>query len=1059
LHRFDCLGRTTIRKTQKKSGAQRKSLGESEKLQLVVKLLHDTRAQEDRRCLQSWAEATQLEAPMASTRNESHCGNAPAPAQTQTPYTQLQTQVPFESQIPQDDEPQILGENSIEPALAADTRRTHARDEVAKSDAEMQNKLLTLLANSWAGTSNIASAQRNAQPAGGKQQSAAPETSDGNVKTASPAANREKRTKEPRSASPKPTEAVAIRDESETTEREPIAVQVQECAWMKGLPFTSEAFKVPRRQAESLQKESSWLKPQPGQLPFQDGNMPATLLTSFHQMADERAAEEDAADINSDMVDNSSPDPTPEEVDPLLQSLPQTTQSDEPPTSQVSWTPSPEPPQNPATLCQGLPPDSSYEDQAKNAENHAESRSLATQKKSRHAPVTDLLSDNESSSPPSSPPVVAVPDDSDQEMEMEESVPQALGEDIAKRKTQPRSNHLPANEPLRSTPVVQVRETPYGKGRIHQIGAVAATTDRASEQTQGSSGNAKDTSSTSIVYSTYNRPESSGSVDNGAITTHPTEDPATELVNGRAEAQEQEHQAHEDVAKQLQHIDIHDVSMPDEQPDPEEASKPMLREHVAATRSSTPAQVVSAAAPASVTKPSPKFAQPRSTSVESAVAPSIQPQTVSGSTKRKFSDSPTKDSRRHSKRREIKIFGFGDEALPTHDPLAAIRQEREESLQRFREDQKSKASFDGRPDSAGKLSVQQGVDTLDVEMPDSNTLGDMSPRHRSLYEEPSPAKPSSNAIPPTHNYTPTPAMGPEKKPSERQREKKNARAAELHARKSAQQVETESQSEQKVTPSKSRQQPQATPSEDRSSSDTRQRVSLPTDTDGERSLTVFESFKAAYPEYTGSMAHFKTLCKRMIELDEADKMVAKWQWDDYILRNRTDYKDYAMECAERGEDPEAYHRFYKNLDPNIDRVYTKNIIRRRETLQQALEEMNTGTPMAPPPTNTSRQHKSSRKSHPESSNQSSKHTQSRSSDKSSQPRHSLPTSSHTNHHQTLHRSKPRPHPPPTTPSRHENANTNTTGDPYRDYFFAIQRSTSFTGSTIVSSSPRNPQKR
>jgi hypothetical protein len=166
-----------------------------------------------------------------------------------------------------------------------------------------------------------------------------------------------------------------------------------------------------------------------------------------------------------------------------------------------------------------------------------------------------------------------------------------------------------------------------------------------------------------------------------------------------------------------------------------------------------------------------------------------------------------------------------------------------------------------------------------------------------------------------------------------------------------------------------------------------------------------------------------------------------------------------MECAERGEDPEAYHRFYKNLDPNIDRVYTKNVIRRRETLQQALEEMNTGTPMAPPPTNTSRQHKSSRKSHPESSNQSSKHTQSRSSDKSSQPRHSLPTSSHTNHHQTLHRSKPRPHPPPTTPSRHENANTNTTGDPYRDYFFAIQRSTSFTGSTIVSSSPRNPQKR
>jgi hypothetical protein len=902
----------------------------------------------------------------------------------------------------------------VEPVLAGNKGRTHVSDEVV--EAKKQVALLSLLSKNGA-----------------------PRASSGIVKTVSLATSRKKRTRELGSASPKPTEATAAREGCETPEREPIAVQIQECAWMKGLPFTSEAFKVPKRQAESLQKDSSWLKPQPGQLPFQDGNMPATLLTSFHQMADERAAEEDAADTDSEMVDNSSPDPTPEEVDPLPQSLPQTPQNDEPPTSQVSWSSSPEPPQNPAKSHQGLPPDSSFEDQAKNAENHAESRPPATEKQPRRAPVFNHSSDNEPNSPPSSPPVVEVPDDSDQEMEMEESVPQALGEDIAKRKTQPRSNHLPANGPLRPTLVIQVRETPYGKGRVHQDVDVAATTNRISSQTHDSSSNSKNTSSTSIVYSTYNRPESSGSVDNGAITAHPAEDPATELVNGMAEVQEQ---VHEDVAEQLQHIDIQDISMVDEQPGAEDASKPMLREHVAVPRSSTPAQVISTAAPASATKPSPKPTHPRSTSLESAVVPSVQPQAISGSIKRKLSDSPTKSSRRHSKRREIKIFGFGDEAPLTFDSMTAIRQEREESLQRFREERNSKASSDERPDSASKLSVQQDVDAKDVEMTDSNvSLGDMSPRHRSLYDEPSPAKPSSTATPITHNYTPTVAMDPKKKSSEGQIEK------------------NEAQPKQKVTPPKSRQQPQAAPCEDRSSSGTRQRVSQSTDTDPGRSLTVFESFKAAYPKYTGGMVHFKMLCKQMIELDEGDKMVAKWQWDDYILRNRTDYKDYAIECTDRGEDPEPYHRFYKDLDPNIDRMYTKNIIRSRDTLQQALEEMNAGTPMAPPSTRTHRQHKPSRKSLPESIKQPGKPTQDRSNDKPNRPRHSLPTSSHTNHHQPPHRPKPRPHPSPTPSSRHDNANTDTTGDPYRDYYFAIQRSTSFTGSTIVSSSPHNPQKR
>ncbi|KAJ4358449.1 uncharacterized protein N0V89_003032 [Didymosphaeria variabile] len=114
-------------------------------------------------------------------------------------------------------------------------------------------------------------------------------------------------------------------------------------------------------------------------------------------------------------------------------------------------------------------------------------------------------------------------------------------------------------------------------------------------------------------------------------------------------------------------------------------------------------------------------------------------------------------------------------------------------------------------------------------------------------------------------------------------------------------------------------------------------TSMPSST---QSTTIFETFKATYPAYTGDTRHFLGQCKQMEKLDEQDKMVPKWQWDDFIIRNRTDYRDYANQCLDNGEDAEPYYRFYKD---NIrDTLYTEGVVESRKTLAAAIHELEGG---------------------------------------------------------------------------------------------------------------------
>ncbi|KAF2279389.1 uncharacterized protein EI97DRAFT_464670 [Westerdykella ornata] len=101
--------------------------------------------------------------------------------------------------------------------------------------------------------------------------------------------------------------------------------------------------------------------------------------------------------------------------------------------------------------------------------------------------------------------------------------------------------------------------------------------------------------------------------------------------------------------------------------------------------------------------------------------------------------------------------------------------------------------------------------------------------------------------------------------------------------------------------------------------------------------TVFAKFKLAYPDYTGNKKHFINQCNDIYQLDLEDKMVGTYLWDDYLIRNRTDYKDYVNKAMDEGERYEPYLRFFKQ-SVRVPR-YTKEILSSPNMVYQALLEL------------------------------------------------------------------------------------------------------------------------
>ena len=869
----------------------------------------------------------------------------------------------------------------------------------------------------------------------------------------------------------------------------------EEPPWLQDCRPTCGSATVPAKQRTLLSKAESWQKPDAGHR-FPDANIPIDLLREFREHArmtvldetsspisdddEEELSDAHAEDIEDDILDRANADADTDSI------------ADEAhPTSEESWSSSsvPEPPKRP-----GLPPDSSLDD-GKSTNTHSAHNKQANIPK-RSEPVV-IESSNETADVPSSPPEIQQDDDFDEEMELE--VPRGLVDSPA--------NNLRTSAPVFTRPVsvVQVKETPSAKGKS----GVTVLPPRQ----QTSSGESKHASSTSVVYCTYKDQNSPG--DREATYTRAGESASASASSTRKLPTAVSRLDLEVLSPALtsKHArfplaETGDVHMEDASQDISQAPIPPNAHHEASK-----AYAVDRNEAVAFLEPSPISAQrpPPNSSSSGEKAPKVLPANPGelpktptirpelAQMKRKLDNSPSKKSNRSSKRREIKIVGFGDQS-PPRDTATDFRHARHESLSRFREERRSgyvaanrsgKTSFDSDLQSrtaplTRHSDAQAGAETdqLHHAPPEIGGLGDVHTRDH----------PSASAV---CHRDPSPVEMDVDDPFQ-----------EENTQSSMQNINSTLETSFGST--------RAAHALSTTKKEAMHRSPMSTSTQRPMSETVFQIFKAAYPDYTGSTQHFIGQCKQMHKLDLEDKMVPKWQWDDFIIRNRTDYKDYILHCGEEGDDPEPYHRFYKD---NIrDTLYNKGIIKNRKTLVAALEELETrpsadatasahlratAYPTAPEPLMASPSmappvasapspivapvKKSTRKSLPWGPSQSVEPSEdpvdSSSRDRS---RRSLPTATHkaqpapyansplrrTPLHASIAKSSvvqpsrksssrggtatplARPSPGRSTAKRSLDLSKipdKPTGDTYRDFIFAWQRSTSLTGSTEVSS--------
>ncbi|KAF2089105.1 hypothetical protein K490DRAFT_64311 [Saccharata proteae CBS 121410] len=90
---------------------------------------------------------------------------------------------------------------------------------------------------------------------------------------------------------------------------------------------------------------------------------------------------------------------------------------------------------------------------------------------------------------------------------------------------------------------------------------------------------------------------------------------------------------------------------------------------------------------------------------------------------------------------------------------------------------------------------------------------------------------------------------------------------------------------------------------------------------------VFQTFIDTYPEYVqckGDLKHFLGLCRMIERLEKEERMQHKSLWDDFIIRHKSDYPKYLLDCNDEGNDPVPYEKFYRG---HIDEpLFTKRIM-------------------------------------------------------------------------------------------------------------------------------------
>jgi len=87
----------------------------------------------------------------------------------------------------------------------------------------------------------------------------------------------------------------------------------------------------------------------------------------------------------------------------------------------------------------------------------------------------------------------------------------------------------------------------------------------------------------------------------------------------------------------------------------------------------------------------------------------------------------------------------------------------------------------------------------------------------------------------------------------------------------------------------------------------------------ERKRSIYQNFKKAYPDYTGDLGHFTSMCSRLREV-QPDRAV----WDDFVIRQLTEYATYVSSRIMKGREVLKYPDYYDKTMKSPK--YTKGIL-------------------------------------------------------------------------------------------------------------------------------------
>ncbi|KAL5465579.1 hypothetical protein PMIN06_000481 [Paraphaeosphaeria minitans] len=774
------------------------------------------------------------------------------------------------------------------------------------------------------------------------------------------------------------------------------ALENFEPEWLKDTCQADGCGRVPGPQQKLL---SSWQKQRAGtNNRFPDANVPIQLFNAFRQFklkatsSDSESSSDDgssASNTNSPEEENirdrgSTAHVASNEVDDLSDEEAST------PGTPIPWSSSPvrQAPKAPFRPGHILPPDSSLPEHSTAIQRELQETS-PVQEAQR---VVALQSSGEEniSGPHSSPPLVPEGDDSDMDMEM--NLPRGLDEGS------PARNIPPAATAVRKAAVVQVKETPYSKEKNPASPANVILAARA--QQQDSSGTSNDTSSTSIVLGTYH--ESSSSIKSVSHGTDAVPSQLTALVPSwndhevniepvevsMANANDEPPQPSLDFEDQRQHahspappLNPHedlDPRLEPEQPRVEDGSSPLMSPSlspVSGQRShlGVESNVISHAkrkfehSPSRRTRPS-KRKLPRydgflggertehtdyRNDLEEHRKAHFEQLTNKERTAFPVSlANYSSENRPNPGAQSTSSHGFheanrgteqGLEDLQTRSIFNANAMEREEHLASGHRDvdidQTHPQTRESPPHSTGRAELQAPEYPSSEPLPQiptpSFTLASEVPKGDDMEIDDAEAGDSDTGRRAEIDDVETGDRHTGRHVEIDDLETARMQNTEAHENITTQEVGGQYDSRHLQARLRTFDPPPRTAFSATKPKEVR--PGMPSS----KSATIFEVFKTRYPAYTGDMRHFLGQCKQMEKLDDQDKMVPKWQWDDFIIRNRSDYRDYANQCLDNGEDAEPYYRFYK--DNLRDTLYKEGIIISRKTLAAAIGELEGGT--------------------------------------------------------------------------------------------------------------------